>query len=59
MLRGRPATTTPYDDTLRDRIRAVLGDASPDPAIARGLTDAHAACIEALLSQHPEYKNKI
>jgi len=54
-----PATTTPYDDTLRDRIRAVLGDASPDPAIGRGLTDAHAACIEALLSQHPKYKNKI
>ena len=54
-----PAATTPYDDALRDRIRAALGNASPDPAIARGLTDAHAACIEDLLSQHPDYKDKI
>jgi anhydro-N-acetylmuramic acid kinase len=54
-----PATTTPYDEALRDRIRAALGEAAPDPAIARGLTDAHAACIEDLLSQHPEYKDKI
>tara|TARA_R110002126_G_scaffold7828_69_gene38041 strand:- start:349 stop:1431 length:1083 start_codon:yes stop_codon:yes gene_type:complete len=54
-----PAATTPYDDGLRDAIRASLGNARPDPAVAKGLTDAHAACIEALLSEHPDYKGKI
>lgn len=54
-----PATTTPYADDVRDAIRAALGNAHPDPAIARALTDAHAACIKAILSQHPEYKDKI
>ena len=54
-----PATTTPYDEDVRDAIRAALGQASPDPSVARALTDAHAACIEALLSQHPDYKDKI
>lgn len=53
-----PATTTPYEDDVRDAIRAALGQANPDPAIARAMTDAHAACIKALLSQHPEYKDK-
>ncbi len=51
-----PAATTPYEDDLRDAIRASLGTARPDPAIAAGITDAHAACIEALLTQHPDYK---
>lgn len=54
-----PAATTPYDETTRDAIRAALGQARPDPAVARHMTDAHAALIEALLSQHPEYKGKI
>jgi anhydro-N-acetylmuramic acid kinase len=54
-----PASTTAYDDSLRDAIRSSLGTAAPDPAVAQGLTDAHAACIEAILSQHPEYKDKI
>lgn len=54
-----PATTTPYEDTVRDAIRAALGQANPDPSIARALTDAHATCIQAILSQHPEYKDKV
>lgn len=54
-----PATTTPYENGVRDAIRAALGQANPDPAIARALTDAHAACIKAILSQHPDYKAKI
>ena len=54
-----PAATTPYEDGLRDAIRGALGEASPDPAIIRGLTDAHAGCIEALLSQNPDFKHKI
>lgn len=54
-----PTSTTSYEDGLRDAIRASLGEARPDPAVAQGLTDAHAACIEAILSQHPEYKEKI
>lgn len=54
-----PAATTPYEDGLRDAIRGTLGDARPDPAVTRGLTDAHARSIEALLSQYPEYKGKI
>ena len=54
-----PATTTPYDADVRDAIRAALGRPDPDPAVARALTDAHAACIEAILSQHPEYKEKL
>lgn len=54
-----PATTTPYADTVRDAIRSALGQAAPDPAVARALTDAHAACIQAILAQYPEYKDKI
>ncbi len=54
-----PATTTPYADDVRDAIRSALGKANPDPAVARVLTDAHADCIRALLSQNPEYKEKI
>lgn len=54
-----PATTTPYADDVRDAIRSALGQAAPDPAVARALTDAHASCIQAILSQHQEYKQKI
>lgn len=54
-----PATTTPYADDVRDAIRAALGQPAPDPAVARALTDAHAACIQAILSQHVEYKDKL
>jgi anhydro-N-acetylmuramic acid kinase len=54
-----PATTTPYGEEVRDAIRATLGQADPDPSVARALTGAHAACIKALLSQHPEYKGKV
>ena len=44
---------------MRDAIRSALGQARPDPATARALTDAHADCIQALLSQNPEYKGKV
>lgn len=54
-----PAATTPYAASLREALRAALGSAKPDPAIARSLTDAHADFIEVLLSQHTEYKQKI
>ena len=54
-----PAATTPYEDGLRDAIRGALGETRPDPAVIQGLTDAHAGCIEALLSQNPDYKGKI
>ncbi|CAN0548018.1 unnamed protein product, partial [Laminaria digitata] len=54
-----PATTTPYADDVRDAIRSALGKTQPDPSTARALTDAHAACITALLSQHTEYQGKV
>lgn len=54
-----PATTTPYAGDVRDAIRAALGQAAPDPSVTRALTDAHAACIQAILSQYPEYKSNI
>lgn len=54
-----PAATTPYEDGLREAIRASLGSAETDPAVAQGLTDAHADLIGALLRQHTEFKNKI
>lgn len=54
-----PATTTPYDDDVRAAIRSALGQGNPDPSVARALTDAHAACIKAILAQHPEYNDKV
>lgn len=54
-----PAATTPYADDVRDAIRSALGQASPDPSVARALTDAHADCITAILSQNPECKEKV
>jgi len=54
-----PAATTPYAEDVREAIRSALGQAHPDPAIARDLTDAHADCIQAILSQYPEYKGKV
>ena len=54
-----PAATTPYPEALRAAIRASLGRPDPDPALVRGLTDAHADAISALLTQFPEFKPRI
>lgn len=47
-----PALTVPYDDGLRERLRAVLGGAGPVAAVERALTEAHAAVVRRLLDEH-------
>jgi len=42
--------TMPYDDALRARLRAALGDPAAGQAVEAALTDAHAAAVEALLA---------
>ena len=47
-----PSLTVPYDDALRDRLRAVLGDPAAGHRVERDLTDAHAEAIRQLLGDH-------
>ena len=47
-----PFLTVPYSDTLRERLRGVLGGNGPVASVERELTHAHAAAVEALLSGH-------
>ena len=47
-----PALTTPYDDALRARLRAVLGGRGPVAAVERELTLAHADALAALIARH-------
>ncbi len=44
--------TVPYDDGLRERLRACLGGGSPESVatVARDLTDAHAGAVSALMA---------
>lgn len=44
-----PARTDPYDGVFRDRLRAALG-AAADAALARELTERHAASVRRLLA---------
>lgn len=43
--------TLPYDDSLRDRIRGVLGGVGDVPAVERELTEAHARVVRQLLQE--------
>jgi anhydro-N-acetylmuramic acid kinase len=43
--------TLPYDDGLRSRLRAVLGEPTRGAAVERDLTEAHAQAVAALLQQ--------
>jgi len=54
-----PACTVPYDPALEQSIRRALGNPTRDTALDRLITDAHAEAIQALLSQHTEYKENI
>ncbi|MEK9662873.1 MAG: anhydro-N-acetylmuramic acid kinase [Alphaproteobacteria bacterium] len=54
-----PSSTTPYDPSLREAIRAALGPDNPPAGLARDIADAHAAAATALLSLHSEFRNKI
>jgi len=47
-----PCLTLPYDDVLRERLRAVLGDPAAAGAVERALTDAHAEAVGRLLDAH-------
>ncbi|MEE2980934.1 MAG: anhydro-N-acetylmuramic acid kinase [Pseudomonadota bacterium] len=44
-------STTPYDDRLRDRLRATLGGVGDVRAVERDVTLAHAAVVTALLER--------
>src|SRR5262249_43368309 len=47
-----PALTLPYPDTLRSRIRAVLGGKGPVAEVERAVTLAHAEAVAALRDAH-------
>ena len=46
-----PARTFPYDDDLREAIRAALGNPDPGADLVRRLTDRHADAIRHLLAR--------
>jgi anhydro-N-acetylmuramic acid kinase len=46
-----PAATYPYDESLRARIRGVLGGIGPVAEVERDLTSAPAAAVERFLSE--------
>lgn len=50
LVRFGPCLTVPYDDALRGRLRAVLGDPAAARAVEADLTDAHGVAVEALLA---------
>ena len=54
-----PACTVPYTPKLEQLIRDALGDQAKQPRLIRDITDAHAVAVSTILSQHPEFKNKI
>ena len=45
-----PSATFPYDPSLRDGLRGILGGQGPVEAVERALTEAHAAAVDRLLS---------
>ena len=45
-----PAATFPYDPTLRDSLRSILGGVGPVEDVERALTEAHAVAVIQLLS---------
>ena len=45
-----PALTVPYDETMRQRLRSVLGDAAAVADVGHDLTRAHAEVVERLLA---------
>jgi anhydro-N-acetylmuramic acid kinase len=47
-----PCLTVPYDDALRGRLRAVLGEPEAARSVEPDLTDAHAAAVRQLLDAH-------
>jgi anhydro-N-acetylmuramic acid kinase len=47
-----PAATTPYDDAMRARLRAVLGGQGPVAEVERALTLAHAEAVRSLIARH-------
>jgi anhydro-N-acetylmuramic acid kinase len=51
-VRLGPCLTIPYDDALRRRLRAVLGDAAAARGVEHELTDAHAEAVRQLLDAH-------
>ncbi len=49
VVRAGPAATTPYEDDLRERLRAILGGGGPAEEVERDLTIAHGEAVADLL----------
>lgn len=47
-----PWLTKPYDKSLRDELRAVLGGKGATKAVERRLTEAHAEAVRLLIERH-------
>lgn len=45
-----PSATFPYEPSLRDGLRGILGGVGPVEAVERALTEAHARAVERFLS---------
>ena len=45
-----PSATFPYDPSLRDGLRGILGGQGPVEAVERALTEAHATAVDRFLS---------
>ncbi len=54
-----PATTIPYTRGLKKLIRSALGRNTASPTLIHKITDAHSKAVTALLSENPEFKEKI
>jgi anhydro-N-acetylmuramic acid kinase len=48
-----PATTVPYDQAFRERLRSVLGGIGPVGAVEAELTARHAEAVEGFLAERP------
>jgi anhydro-N-acetylmuramic acid kinase len=47
-----PAETWPWPDAMRERLRAVMGQANAPADLVRDVTDCHYAAVEAFLDRH-------
>jgi anhydro-N-acetylmuramic acid kinase len=51
-VRSGPFLTLPYDRTLRDALRGVLGGKAPTDDVERRLTEAHETAVRRLIERH-------
>ena len=57
--RTGPSATFPYDPSLRDGLRGILGGHGPVTIVERALTEAHAIAVDRLLSDADLSKDAI